>query len=220
MTARRSRCAAGAAAAALLTLAGCAPKAPDYQSIWTTSGTPTSTSAEAPAKPVPFSQYLEDLGVQGEPVAPSKLTDIAVTLPRPKGWQTYRNPNMSPQTEMIAKNNGYPTAMLLVFRLHGDFDVAEAVKHANADAALSQDFTKLNESFADFHGFPSAMIEGSYTLTDQRLHTYSRVVIPVTPAPAFQRYLVQLTVTSLADQAVGQADDIQAVISGFDVKVT
>ena len=41
----------------------------------------------------------------------------------------------------------------------------------------------------------------------------------VTPAPAFQRYLVQLTVTSLAAQAVGQSDDIQAVISGFDVTV-
>jgi Probable lipoprotein LpqN len=205
--------------AALLTLAGCAPKAPDYQSIWTSSETPTTTSVEAAPKPVPFSQYLEDLGVQGEPVTPTKLTDIAVTLPSPKGWQTYRNPNMSPQTEMIARNNGYPTAMLLVFRLHGNFDVAEAIKHANADAALSQDFTKLNESFADFHGFPSAMIEGSYTLIDRRLHTYSRVVIPVTPAPAFQRYLVQLTVTSLADQAVNQADDIQAIISGFDVKV-
>ena len=41
----------------------------------------------------------------------------------------------------------------------------------------------------------------------------------VTPAPAFQRYLVQLTVTSLAAQAVGQSDDIQAVIFGFDVTV-
>ncbi len=216
MTARRSL---AAAVAALLALTACAPKPPDYQSIWTSSGTPTTTSAEPEPKPVPFSQYLEGLGVQGEPVAPSKLTDIAVTLPRPKGWEPYSNPNMSPQTVMIAKNNGYPTAMLMVFRLHGSFDVAEAVKHANADAALSQDFTKLNESFADFGGFPSAMIEGSYTLADRRLHSYNRVVVPVTPAPAFQRYLVQLTVTSLADQAVDQADDIQAVISGFDVKV-
>ena len=205
--------------AALLTLTGCAPKAPDYQSIWTSSGVPTTTSAEPAPKPVPFSEYLEGLGVQGEPVTPSKLTDIAVTLPRPKGWETYSNPNMSPQTEMIARNHGYPTAMLMVFRLHGNFDVAEAVKHANADAALSQDFTKLNESLADFRGFPSAMIEGSYTLADRRLHSYSRVVIPVTPAPAFQRYLVQLTVTSLADQAVDQSDDIEAVINGFDVKV-
>ena len=219
MTVRRSRRAAGVAVAVLLTLTACAPKAPDYQSIWTTSGTPTTTSVEAHPKPVPFSQYLEDLGVQGEPVTPSKLSDLVVTLPRPKGWATYSNPNMSPQTEMIAKNNGYPTAMLMVFRLQGNFDVAEAVKHANADAALSQDFTKLNESVADFRGFPSAMIEGSYTLADQRLHSYSRVVIPVTPAPAFQRYLVQLTVTSLAAQAVGQSDDIQAVISGFDVTV-
>ena len=64
------------------------------------------------------------------------------------------------------------------------------------------------------------MIEGSYDAADgRRLHTYNRVVIPVTPAPRFQRYLVQFTVTTLADKAVEQSDDIQAVIKGFSVTV-
>ena len=218
MTARWLQATVGIAVPVLLTLSACGTKTPDYQSIWTSSSSPTST-ATTTDPPVPFPQYLEGLGVQGEPVAPSKLTDLTVTLPRPKGWEKYSNSNFSPQTEMVAKNDTYPIAMVLVFRLHGNFDVSEAIKHANADAMLSQNFTKLNESFDDFGGFPSAMIEGSYTANGKRLHSYNRVVIPVTPAPAFQRYLVQFTVTGLADQAVAQADDIQAVIDGFTVTV-
>jgi hypothetical protein len=217
----RPRRPAGAAAvlAVALTLAACATKAPDYQSIWSTSATASSTPTSTPA-PVAFPQYLEGLGVEGEPVAPSKLTDLTVALVRPPGWQKYRNINLSPQTEVIAKNDTYPTAMLMVFRLRGSFDVAEAVKHATADATLSPGFTKLNESFADFEEFPSAMIEGSYSGPNgRRLHSYNRVIIPVTPAPAFARYLVQLTITSLADQAVADADDIQGIINGFKVTV-
>ncbi|MBI3215793.1 MAG: LpqN/LpqT family lipoprotein [Mycobacterium sp.] len=205
--------------AAGLTVAACGSETPDYQSIWTTSSTPVSTSAAASTEPpVPFPEYLEGIGVTGEPVAATGLPDLTVTLPLPKGWAPYRNPNLSPQTEMIARNGTYPTAMVLVFRLHGNFDVDEAIKHANADALRSKDFTKLNESFDKFDGFPSAMIEGSYAGPDgTRLHTYNRVVIPVTKAPAFVRYLVQFTVTSRADQAVADSDDIQAIIDGFAV---
>ena len=41
---------------------------------------------------------------------------------------------------------------------------------------------------------------------------YRPVVMPVTKGPQFDRYLVQLTVTSFADQAVAESNDIQAVI--------
>ena len=61
------------------------------------------------------------------------------------------------------------------------------------------------------------MIEGSYDLNGTRVHTYNRIVIPVTPAPRFQRYLVQFTVTSLADQAAAQAGEVQQIIDGFAV---
>lgn len=37
------------------------------------------------------------------------------------------------------------------------------------------------------------------------------------PAPAKQRYLVQLTITSLANEAVKHASDIEAIIAGFVV---
>jgi hypothetical protein len=192
---------------------GCGPKSPDYQSIWTSPKT-TTTSTEAP---VPFSQYLESSGVTGEPVAPDKLTDLTVSIPIPSGWAKVEKPNIPPTTETIAKGGNFPTAMLMVFKLNGDFDAADVVKHGNADATLAENFKLLDQSGANFNGFPSSMIEGSYDLKGERMHTYNRIVIPTGPAPARQRYLVQLAVTSLAEQAAPDASDIQAIIHGFTV---
>ncbi|HEY1843106.1 MAG TPA: LpqN/LpqT family lipoprotein [Mycobacterium sp.] len=203
-------------ASALLTLlpVACGPKNPDYQSIWmtTTSTTPTPTGT-----PVPFSQYLESSGVSGRPVAPDKLTDLTVSIPTPPGWQKADKPNIPPTTEMIAKDDGFPNAMLIVFKLDGDFDAAELVKHGNDDARLAQNFKQLESSTADFHGFPSSMIEGSYNLGDQRLHTINRMVIATGSGAEPDRYLVQLAVTSLADKAVADAVDVEAIIHGFTV---
>jgi hypothetical protein len=208
-------CGAAVAVLALTVLpVGCGPKTPDYQSIWTTTTTTTPTSTQAP---VPFAQYLKDSGVTGEPVPPDKLTDLTVSIPTPPGWKKVDKPNIAPTTEAIAKGDNFPTAMLMVFKLYGDFDAAELVKHGNADATLADNFKQLDQSAADFHGFPSSMIEGSYDLGGQRLHTYFRIVIPTGSPPVHQRYLVQLAVTSLAVQAVPDAADIQAIIHGFTV---
>jgi hypothetical protein len=195
---------------------GCGARTADYSSLVTTSAKTTESTS---ITPTPIAQYLASAGVTGQQIALDKLTDLTVTLPRPPGWTTYANPNFSPGTEAIAKNNTYPTALVMVFKLDGDFDVAGALKHADADAELSKNFTQLNSSGDDFKGFPSSMIEGSYDLNGTRVHTYNRVVIPVTPAPRFQRYLVQLTVTTLADQAAAQAPDVGQIINGFTVTV-
>jgi hypothetical protein len=109
--------------------------------------------------------------------------------------------------------------MVLVFALDGNFDVTAALTHADASAELSKNFTKLNSSGDDFGGFPSSMIEGSYDLADLRLHSYNRIVFPVTPAPNFKKYLVQFTVTTLAEQAAAAAPEVGQVINGFAVAV-
>jgi len=211
-------------AAVLLTaalLSGCGANTADYSTIGTR--TPTTTSAdpgETSTRPVPIAEYLNSVGVTGQQVPLDELTDLTVTLPRPPGWTKYANPNFSPGTEAIAKNNTYPTAMVMVFKLSGNFDVAKALEHGDDSAELSKDFKRLNYSTDDFDGFPSAMVEGSYDLEGTRLHTYNRIVIPVTPEPEFQRYLVQFTVTTRADKAAAQAPEVQQVIEGFTVKVT
>jgi len=212
---------AGVAGAVIaLLVAGCGPSTPDYKSIWTTT---TSTTTEAPNtdKPISLSTYFENIGITGAPVAPDKLTDLTVTVPEPPGWKPYFNVNLSPGTRTIAKGDTYPTAMLLVFQLDGNFDVAEALKHANGDALLSANFKQLNASTDNFRGFPSSMIEGTYDLNGQRMQSYNRIVFAEgTPARANlpgQRYLVQLTVTAFANEAQADGPDIEAIIKGFTV---
>jgi hypothetical protein len=213
----RSRHCAAAVALVVLAATACGAETPDYHSVWSTSSTPPPPTTTA--APVPIAKFLEGAGVTGESIAPDKLTDLTVTMPRPKGWQQYSNPNFAPGTQVIAKGDTYPTAMVVVLKLTGDFDVNEAIKHGYVDAELSQNFKRLNASSDNWHGFPSSMIEGSYDLNGRRMHSYNRIVIASGAPPANQRYLVQFTVTGYAEKAAEEAPDIEAVIGGFNVAV-
>jgi hypothetical protein len=205
-----------AAAAVVLMCAvlavGCSTKTPDYQSIWSNSATSTT-----PVEAIPIAQYLERQGVTGEPVAPGSLTDLTVSIPTPPGWSKRTNPKLPPTTEAIGKGDKYPTAILTVFKLNGDFDAAELVKDSFADAALAPNFKQLDSSVADFHGFPSAMIQGSHDLDDQRVHSWYRMVAATGSPPGKQHYLVQLTIITLAEKAEKQAGDVGIIINGFTV---
>lgn len=153
-------------------------------------------------------------------MTPKTLTDLTVSMPQPRGWAIVTDPNRQAAYQILRKTDvsSYPpTAMLMVFKLTGNFDPAEAIKHGYVDAELSQDFNRLNASMDNFKGFPSAMIEGSYTLNDQRLHAYNRIVIATGPPPANQRYLIQFNVTTAADQAEPLGPDVEKIISGFTV---
>ena len=208
-----------AAALAVITAAGCAQEPPDYQSILSTAPTTSTTTPSDTDAQVPIAAYLEQKGVVGEPIPADKLTDLRVTYPTPPGWKPFVNSNLSPGTRMIAKGTTYPTAMVIVFKLNGDFDVDEAIKHGYVDAEMSENFTRLNASMDNFKGFPSAMIEGSYDLNGARMHSYNRIVIATGAPPANQRYLIQFTVTGFADKAAEEAPDIEAIIKGFNVAV-
>jgi hypothetical protein len=201
--------------AAAFFAAGCAPKPPDYQSILSTTSTATTTKAAE--KPVPLSQYLQSIGVTGQPVAPGSLPDLTVSIPTPPGWSPFTSPNINPQTLIISQGGKFPTARLVVFKLNGDFDPAQVIKHGNDDAQLFENFKQLDASGAPYNGFPSSMIQGSYDLDGTRLHSWNRIVIPTGSPPARQRYLVQLTITGLANQAAAQSPDIDAIIRGFVV---
>lgn len=209
-----------AAALAVFAASGCAQEPPDYQSILSTSPATTTTTTEPGSEqPVPIATYLEQKGVVGEPIPADKLTDLTVTYPTPPGWKPFVNSNLSPGTRMIAKGTTYPTAMVIVFKLNGDFDVDEAIGHGYVDAEMSENFKRLNASMDNFRGFPSAMIEGSYDLNGARMHSYNRIVIATGAPPANQRYLIQFTVTGYADKAAEEAPDIEAIIRGFNVAV-
>lgn len=217
MTARVIRaCAAVVGVAALTLTTACGPKAADYQSIWTTPSSASSTSPKPTEPPVPLSKYLEGEGVLGDPVLPSDLTDMVVSIPTPPGWKPRAvDSKTSPKAVMISKGDSYPAAMLVVFKLRGEFNPTEAIKHANTD--LPDSFHQLDASTADYNGFPSSMVQGTYELKGARMRSWNRVVMPTGPAPDNQRYLVQLIITSLAEQAVSESNDVEAIIRGFVV---
>jgi hypothetical protein len=205
---------------AVLAVSGCSPEPPDYQSILSTTPTTTTTTPEAGSEEaLPIATYLEQKGVVGEPIPADKLTDLTVTYPTPPGWKPFVNSNLSPGTRVIAKGTTYPMAMVVVFKLNGDFDVNEAIKHGYNDAELSENFNRLNASMDNFKGFPSSMIEGSYDLNGSRMHSYNRIVIATGAPPANQRYLIQFTVTGYAEKAAEEAPDMEAIIRGFNVEV-
>jgi hypothetical protein len=206
---------AAAAVVALTMCAACAPKEPDYQSILSKSSTTSTTTTTH--KPVPLSRYLESIGVSGQQVAPGSLSDLTVSIPTPPGWAPFSNKNIAPETVIISKGGKYPTARLVVFKLTGDFDPAQVIQHGNDDSQLFENFKQLDASMDNFNGFPSSMIEGSYDLESTRLHSWNRIVLPTGKPPANQRYLVQLTITGLADQAAAQSTDVETIIHGFVV---
>ncbi|CQD15429.1 LpqT protein [Mycolicibacterium conceptionense] len=49
------------------------------------------------------------------------------------------------------------------------------------------------------------------------MQSYNRVVIADDGLQPPQRYLVQLTVTTYADEAAAQGPDIESIIAGFNV---
>ena len=127
-----------------------------------------------------------------------------------------QKPDIAPATELIAKDGKYPTAMLMVFKLRGDFDAADVVKHGNVDANCRKS-SSGSTSRRRLQRVPLG--DDPRQLRDQR-HPAARVQPDRHPhrfATGQERYLVQLTITSLAEQAVADSDEIEAIIAGFTV---
>ncbi len=147
-----------------------------------------------------------------------------MSLPTPPGWSRKQNAKLPATTVVIGKGDTFPRAVLAVFKLTGDFvnsgyDPAEAVKHGLVETELQPNFHRLEASTADYQGFPSAMVQGSHDLNGQRLHSWFRMVLPIGGPPSRERYLVQLSVISLADPAAAEAAaaDAKQIMDGFVV---
>ena len=90
--------------------------------------------------------------VTGEPVAPQKLTDLTVRC-RAAGLAAVQQSELRAghaddrQGRHLSHGDvaGVPSST-------GDFDVKEALKHADGDAELSENFKQLNASHDNFRG--------------------------------------------------------------------
>lgn len=176
-------------------------------------------AATAPAVTGTLREYLEGKGVKLEAQRPLGFKALDITVPMPPRWTQVPDPNVPDAFVVIADrvggNSVYTSnAQVVVYKLIGDFDPAEAITHGFVDSQRLLAWQTTNASQANLGTFPSAVIEGTYRENDMTLNTSRRHVIA---SSGSERYLVSLSVTTAASQAVSDGPATDAIISGFRV---
>jgi hypothetical protein len=171
-----------------------------------------------PAIPGTLRDYLQAKGVKLVAQKPQGFNALDITLPVPTRWTQVPDPNVPDAFAVIADRHGNSVytsnAQVVVYKLVGNFDPREAVAHGYVDSQKLLAWQTTNASPADFGGFPSSIIEGTYRENDMTLNTSRRHVIATSGA---DKYLVSLAVTTDASQAVADGPATDAIINGFRV---
>jgi hypothetical protein len=172
-----------------------------------------------PAESGTLADFFKEKGVKMEPQKAAGFTGLNLVLPMPRGWSVVPDPNVPDAFTVLADRLGgdglyTSNAQLKVYKLVGDFDPKVAITHGYLDSQQLFSWQATDASMADFGGFPSSIIEGTYRENDMTLNTSRRHVI-VQSGP--DRYLVSLYVTTAANQVVATADATDAIVNGFKV---
>jgi len=186
---------------------------------------PAQASAAPAAPPLPpatsgtMAEFFKEKGVAMEPQQAAGFTALNIVLPVPTGWSVVPDPNVPDAFSVIADRQGgdglyTSNAQLLVYKLVGDFDPREAISHGYVDSQKLFAWQSTSASMADFGGFPSAKIDGTYRENDMTLNTSRRYVIAQSGS---DRYLLSLSVTTAANQAVATANATDGIVNGFRV---
>jgi hypothetical protein len=187
------------------------------------SATPQPGAVPAQPTPVPASagplrDYFQSENVKLEPQQRQGFSALDITVPMPPRWTAVPDPNVPDAFAVIADRSGTSlytsNAQVVVYELIGDFDPREAITHGYVDSRQLPAWQTTNASLADFGGFPSSIIEGTYRQNGMALNTSRRHVI-ATSGP--NRYLVSLAVTTTVSRAVADAPGTEAIVSGFRV---
>ena len=176
-----------------------------------------------PATSGTLTDYFNSRNVTLEPQRAQGFQAFNITLPMPTGWSQVPDPNVPDAFGVIANRNSpdlyTPNAQVVVYQLVGNFDPKEAITHGFLDSQSLPAWQGTDGSLADFGGFPSSIIEGTYRQNDMTLNTSRRHVI-ATSGP--DRYLVSLSVTYAAatQGATASAVATDAIVNGFSVTPT
>jgi hypothetical protein len=187
-------------------------------------------AAVAPGAPMPptvtpavsgtIREYLQSKGVRLEAQKPQGLKALDITLPVPTRWTQVPDPNVPDAFAVIADRYGNSVytsnAQVVVYKLVGNFDPREAITHGYVDSQKLLVWQTTNASMADFGGFPSSIIEGTYRDGDVTVNTSRRNVIATSGR---DKYLVSLAVNTDRAVAVADAPATDAIINGFRVTV-
>jgi hypothetical protein len=182
----------------------------------------TAVAPMPPAVATPVSGTLRDdlqaKGVKLVAQKPEGFNALDITLPMPPRWTQVPDPNVPDAFAVIADRLGSSlytsNAQVVVYKLVGNFDPKEAITHGFVDSQQLLGWQTTNASLADFGGFPSSIIEGTYRQNDMTLNTSRRHVIATSGS---DKYLVSLSVTTALSQAVADGPATDAIINGFRV---
>lgn len=230
VTPQAAPAAAGAPAAAPAATPAVAAAAPAAAPAVAPAAVPAAVSAAPAVTPTPvippatsgtLAEFFKDKGVTLEPQKATGFTALNLVLPMPTGWSMVPDPNVPNAFTVIADRNGgdafyTPNAQLIVYKLVGDFDPREAISHGYVESQQLPVWQSTSASMADFGGFPSSVISGTYREGDVTLNTSRRHVIATSGE---DRYLVSLFVTTSANQVVATAAATDGIINGFRVTV-
>jgi hypothetical protein len=172
-----------------------------------------------PATSGTIAEFLKEKGATLEPQKAAEFKALNIVLPVPPGWSVVPDPNVPDAFGVIADRKGgdglyTSNAQVLVYKLVGDVDSKEVISHGFVDSQKLKVWQPTSASMADFGGFPSSVITGTYRDNDLTLNTTRRYLIATSGA---DRYLVSLSVTTAANQVVASAVATDAILNGFRV---
>jgi hypothetical protein len=163
--------------------------------------------------------YLSSVNVQMEPQTANNFAALNIVLPRPTGWTQVPDPNVTDAFAVIADRVGgdglyTSNAQVVVYKLVGDFDAREAIRHGFVDNQQLTAWRATGGSIAEINGVPMSIIEGTYRENNMTLNTSKRHIIATSGT---DRYLVSLAVTTAESQSVAAAAATDAIVNGFRV---
>jgi probable lipoprotein LpqN len=198
--------------------------APGVQPAAGLSAATAPVAVAAPSTIVPAASgtimdFLKSKNVALEPQSAKDFKALNIVLPMPTGWSQVPDPNVPDAFAVIADRVGgdglyTSNAQVIIYKLVGDFDPKEAISHGLIDSQQLPAWRSTDASMADFNGFPSSMIEGTYRQNNMTLNTSKRNVIATSGS---DRYLVSLAVTTSAQVSVAAGAATDAVVNGFRV---
>ncbi|MCH9700159.1 MAG: LpqN/LpqT family lipoprotein, partial [Actinomycetia bacterium] len=135
-----------------------------------------------PATSGTITEYLTEAGVTLEPQASQGFRALNIVLPMPPGWAHIPDPNVPDAFAVIADRVGgnglhSSNAQVVVYKLIGQFDPKEAIRHGFVDSQQLPAWRSTDASLADYGGMPSSLIEGTYRENALTLNTSRRHVI-------------------------------------------
>lgn len=169
-----------------------------------------------------LAQYLHDHGVTAQAQTSADSGSIRIAIQQPPGWLAY-DAFQLPNTYAVLTDrraidqNFAPNAVVMVHKLTGGFDPRQAILRGLVDTQRYKNFKQAQASLADFSGYPSAVIEGSFDDNAdpaRRLHVRNRYVLA---AKGDQNYLILVSVTTTEAQSSQLAQDLETLTDGIKI---